>query len=71
MHKGLCPKLASIDLIQPVSEPNNCHINCVSDADCSLNSKCCFNGCGLACVSVIQSFDERRLFIVFYFNIEI
>lgn len=64
LHQGQCPKLLPIDLVQPVSEPNNCHVNCNNDNDCSINEKCCFNGCGLTCILISNSFDKCKHFFV-------
>ena len=45
-HSGVCPTVR-----RPPSCPPEISFTCESDIDCKLDQKCCFDGCGKACVS--------------------
>lgn len=48
VRSGQCP------LAKPT--PNGrCVMECTVDADCALSQKCCYNGCGLTCTSVLPN----------------
>lgn len=58
-----CPKISGVESLErpgicpPVSpfavatDANICRLQCQSDESCGRGQKCCFNGCGLSCLS--------------------
>uniref|UniRef100_A0A915CU01 Uncharacterized protein n=1 Tax=Ditylenchus dipsaci TaxID=166011 RepID=A0A915CU01_9BILA len=61
VNAGKCPKVADWALVQP-AQRSLCELKCTEDGDCeSLDQKCCFNGCGMACTytNTSSSNDEQ------------
>jgi hypothetical protein len=44
---GVCPKLSRENAY------SSCSDECYSDSDCSGDKKCCYNGCGRSCLTVV------------------
>ena len=50
----MCPKLSR-------NQYASCTEDCGSDADCSGEQKCCFNGCGRSCLDVVKDAGAELL----------
>lgn len=44
---GTCPKITDLN----TAKVEKCIQECKTDSDCGQTSKCCWNGCGLTCVT--------------------
>ncbi|CAB3405792.1 unnamed protein product [Caenorhabditis bovis] len=56
VHDGSCPKITEVT----AATVEKCVQECRKDSDCSAKSKCCWNGCGLTCVSAITNFVRNE-----------
>ncbi|PIC34118.1 hypothetical protein B9Z55_013866 [Caenorhabditis nigoni] len=66
VHTGFCPKITELN----TAKVEKCVQECKTDSDCDQTSKCCWNGCGLTCVtssssprpitSILQSVSESH-----------
>ena len=44
---GICPKVSR-------TENPSCETECSTDGDCSGDQKCCYNGCGMSCITAAE-----------------
>ncbi|XP_072747679.1 papilin isoform X3 [Anoplolepis gracilipes] len=49
-YKGVCQSIVKPGRCPRVSNSTRCEQECVTDADCSENWKCCDSGCGTSCL---------------------
>ena len=57
-HSGICPVVR-----RPASCPPEISYTCESDIDCQQSQKCCYDGCGKACV--FKNLGKLNCLIIF------
>lgn len=60
VHPGRCP---AHNLVQ-LGSGGACFSECLADDDCLDTQKCCFNGCGLSCVTVSAVIPSKQSYFL-------